>query len=231
MYTRSYPTGSRAEQAYGDLKGRLLAGEFALNVRLGEERLAAIVGASRTPVREALARLHVEGLVARAPDGGYLPAMPDVEVMRNLYEVRAALELRAISLPSRHGGTHDLAALESLRADWLLLADEDPSRGPEFVLLDESFHIALADAAGNPPLVDFLRQVNERIRVVRMQDFLSSERITSTVVEHLGLVEALLAGDVAGAEVRFTNHLESSMAVVEERVARAIASMVSGGRR
>jgi DNA-binding GntR family transcriptional regulator len=95
------------------------------------------------------------------------------------------------------------------------------------VLLDETFHVTLADAAGNPSLTDVLRQVNDRIRVVRMQDFLTEGRIEQTIAEHLAIVEAVLAGDIAAAEA----HLDGSVAVVEERVHRAIARMVSGGDR
>ena len=60
----------RSEEAYRELKRRLLVGDFPLNVRLGEERLAVILGVSRTPIREAMLRLHGEGLVQRGADGG-----------------------------------------------------------------------------------------------------------------------------------------------------------------
>jgi DNA-binding GntR family transcriptional regulator len=98
------------------------------------------------------------------------------------------------------------------------------------VVLDESFHVSLAAAAGNPPLVDVLRQVNDRIRLVRMQDFLTAERITETIDDHVAIVEAVLAGRLEDAEDRFSEHLEHSIAVVEERVSRAIARMISGGQ-
>ena len=86
------------------------------------------------------------------------------------------------------------------------------------MLLDESFHIALATAAANEVAVDLLRQVNERIRLVRMHDFLIQQRIDATIDEHLNLVELVLAGDIVNAEAAFTQHLGDSMAVVEERV-------------
>src|SRR5690606_17154543 len=71
VYTAPTTGVSRGEQAYGELKRRLLHGDFALGSRLGEERLASLVGVSRTPVREALSRLHAEGFVVRLPVGGY----------------------------------------------------------------------------------------------------------------------------------------------------------------
>jgi DNA-binding GntR family transcriptional regulator len=223
---------SRGDEAYRALKTRLLLGEFPLNVRLGEERLASLLQVSRTPVREALKRLYSEGLLEHHPDGGgYQPLVPDVTVMRHLYEVRAGLELQALQRPARLGTRHDPAILEPLRDQWRHLQAERPQPDPSFVLLDESFHLQLAQAAGNQALVDLLRQVNERIRVVRMLDFLSEERIEATITEHLGLAELVLAGHHVEAEGAFTEHLAVSMAVVEERVQAALARMVAGGRR
>ena len=87
----------------------------------------------------------------------------------------------------------------ALRDEWLALADDPPEPDPDFVLLDESFHVRLAESSGNRELADILRQVNERIRVVRMHDFLTTERISKTIAEHLGIVDAVLDGDLDGA--------------------------------
>jgi DNA-binding GntR family transcriptional regulator len=230
VYTAPHPDQgalSRAQRAYGDLKNRLLLGEFPLNVRLGEERLAALVGVSRTPIREALSRLEVEGLVVRAPDGGFLPVVPDVTGMRQLYEVRVGLEIQALHRPARLGTVHDHDRLEELRATWIELTHDEPEAEPGFVLLDESFHLTLAEAAGNPMLVDILRQLNERLRIVRMQDFLVADRVDRTIREHVALVDAVLAGDIEGAAGQLVVHIDSSVAVVEERVTKAIARMAA----
>lgn len=231
MYTGVYAgKGLRSDVAYDELKRQLLAGDFPLNVRLGEERLAVSVGVSRTPIREALLRLHAEGLVRRGADGGYEPIAPDVTVVRDLYEVRAGLELQALRRPERMGATHDRDLLEELRADWGAFGEEDTQEpDPSFVMLDEAFHVTLAEAAGNPALADLLRQVNERIRIVRSQDFMTSQRIRQTIDEHLGIVDAVLAGEIADACGRFVAHLDRSVSVVEERVNRAIARMIRGG--
>lgn len=241
MYTARHTSGGpagdaatvpslRSEQAYSELKTRLLLGDFPLNVRLGEERLAGLVGVSRTPVREALARLHAEGIVVRLPDGGFAPAAPDVALIRHLYEVRIGLELQALERPAQFGTTHDAADLERLAEEWRALGAEAAEPDPSFVLLDEAFHEGLADAAGNPVLTDHLHQVNERIRVVRMQDFLDAERVEITVAEHLGLLEVVADGDIAGARRAFLAHLEASLAVVEQRTLAAVHRMIQGGR-
>ena len=217
----------RSDHAYVELKRRLLAGDFRLGARLKETRLAAILEVSRTPIREALLRLHAEGLVDRRSDGGYQPVLPDVAEVRSLYEVRAGLELQAIHRPARAGTVHDPAAITDLLAEWTALREDEPEPDPKFVLVDESFHVALAAAAGNPVLVDLLRQVNERIRTVRMLDFLTADRIASTVNEHIAIADAVLAQDLGTAEARFLGHLDHSQAVVEHRVVAAIARMAS----
>lgn len=228
MYTEPHTGRLRADHAYVELKHRLLVGDFPVNVRLRETRLAAVVGVSRTPIREALHRLHSEGLVKRSADGGYEPIAPDVTGMRHLYEVRAGLELQALQRPGRMRVPHDADVLSALRDEWAAKADDDtlePDAG--FVVFDEAFHVTLAEAAGNPALADLLRQVNDRIRIVRMQDFLTEDRIAETIVDHLGILDAVLDGDLATAEQRFTEHLDGSIAVVEERVNRAIARMAT----
>ncbi len=229
MYTAPHAAvwGLRGELAYGELKHRLLVGEFGISERLAEERLAARIGVSRTPVREALLRLQSEGLVRRSPDGGFLPVAPDVAVMRHLYEVRIGLELQALQRPARHGMRHDHDTLVALRDEWGAMAAEELEPGAGFVILDEAFHVSLADAAGNPVLVDLLTHVNERIRIVRMQDFLTADRIGRTIAEHVGIVEALLRGDLTEAARRFGLHVETSAAVVEQRVLRALAAMAA----
>lgn len=232
VYTGTYaPRGLRSDIAYEHLKRGLLVGDYPLNVRLGEEKLGVAIGVSRTPIREALLRLHAEGLVERGSDGGFEPVAPDVGVIRNLYEVRAGLEIMALRRPERLGTEHDRVALTQLRAEWVELAEAPPEEADlGFVLLDEAFHVALSDAAGNPSLSDLLRQVNERIRIVRSIDFLTPDRVMQTIEEHLGIVDAVLAGQLTTAQARFVNHLDRSVSVVEERVGRAIARMLNGGR-
>ena len=217
-----HPGALRSEQAYAELKQRLLGGELRLFQPGTEPELAALLDVSRTPVREALLRLHAEGLVTRQSDGGYIPVVPDVGLIRALYEVRAGLELQAI-----RRGTHDLAAVQQLVDEWKALADDEPDAEPSFVLLDESFHQGLAEAAGNAVLADLLRQVNERIRPVRMLDFLSADRVRSTIEEHVRLAAAVVAGVPADAEQIFIAHLDVSQAVVEQRVAAAITRMAT----
>jgi DNA-binding GntR family transcriptional regulator len=221
---------ARGDSVYHDLKKRLLVGDFPLRTRLGEQRLAATLGVSRTPVRQALQRLHAERLLDRHPEGGFAPAALDLAGLRDLYEVRRMFELAALMRPEQNGTVHAVEILEPLRDQWLQLRDHPPVADPGFVLRDESFHEQLALAAGNQALVGLLHDVNERIRLIRMHDFLTEERIATTISQHLGIVEAVLAGDLLRSRQLFEAHLGESVAVVESRATRALARMATEGR-
>ncbi len=200
----------------------VLTGALPAQERLGEEGLAQALGVSRTPVREALARLHAERLVDRYADGGYHVAELDLDGLRDLYELRTTLELRGLTRALEGFAPPDPAVLEPLRDRWRALQRDLPAPDPTFVEVDESFHVALSRASGNHALADTLETVNHRIRPVRMHDFLTADRIEATAAEHLGVVEAVLAGDVPTAVERLRVHVGESMAVVERRAARAI---------
>lgn len=234
MYTVTDPAaGSTRARTYGTLKAALLRGDFGVGSRLGEERLAADLGVSRTPVREAMSRLYSEGFVTPHVDGGFAPVVPDLPTVHELYEVRFALERWAVLHPTLPEGRHDIAALEALRADWEAIessAFDGEDVQTSFVVLDEEFHVRLAASGGNRSLARMLQSVNERIRVVRIHDFVSADRIARTVVQHLVVLEAVLAGDLALAELRLVGHFEESLAVVEHRAALAIARMLQRPR-
>ena len=204
----------------------VLLGDVPIGLRLREERIAERLGISRTPVREALLRLHAEHFLERHPEGGFRVANPSVQAMRELYEIRRALEFLALQRAPGQGG-HDKTALQGLRDEWESI-DADAARlDPEFVLLDEDFHARLAEAAGNQQLVTELRQLSERIRPVRTHDFVTPGRITSTIEQHLAIVEAVIAEQLGQARDLLGAHIQQSQSVVEVAVARMLERMLS----
>ena len=220
---------ARSAGAYNQLRRRLLLGEYPLVGRLTEVGLAEQLGTSRTPIREALLRLEAEGLVERRPGRGFYPRSPNLAGVRHLYELRSILELQAILLPRSHGEVHDPAGLDAIRSDWQALAEEGPDPDPEFVMVDESFHVSLAEVAGNPAIADHLRMVNERIRVVRMQNFVHAERIRTTAIQHLAILDALISGDPDTAAQRMQAHLDEALGQASARAAQALERMMTAG--
>jgi DNA-binding GntR family transcriptional regulator len=219
----------RSSEVYDELRRGLLFGEHPLNERLAEVSLAERLGASRTPVREALMRLESEGLVARRPQGGFYPRSPNLAGIRDLYELRRILELAALVRPRQHGERHDEIGLRAIHDDWTDLAANPPDPDPGLVVIDENFHIRLAEASGNQAIAEQLQVVGDRIRVVRMQNFVHRDRIAITTAQHLAIVYALLSDDPDTAVALMGAHLDEAMAQASERAARAIERMMTAG--
>ncbi|MCY9787041.1 GntR family transcriptional regulator [Nocardiopsis sp. EMB25] len=216
---------SRRDQVYALMREEVLSGRISPHTRLGEVRLAEHFGVSRTPVREALARLHSDGLVERRENGFYV-TVPNLAELRDLYELRVTLELRGIARAIEDPAiTHDPGILADERERWEKLRAEPPEPDPSFVLLDEEYHAALSRASGNRALTESLVSVNQRIRRVRMYDFLTEDRITSTITEHLQIVEHLTARELDSAYRAMHDHVGASMEVVLERAQRALTQM------
>jgi DNA-binding GntR family transcriptional regulator len=226
LYTET-PTASSL--AYQQLKTLLLLGDVPIGIRLREERLADRLNMSRTPVREALLRLHAEHFLERHPEGGYRATNPSAQTMRELYEVRRALELFALrrTLPDQR----DRTSLEELREEWLELSGITAAPDVEFVHLDEDFHRRLAESAGNQQLAEELRSINERIRPVRSHDFITPGRTEATIEQHLEILNAVLARRLVQASALLDRHISESQAVVELAVAKVLERMLSVGER
>ncbi len=215
---------SHADRVYGELRDRLLHGELPIGQRLVEEQLAAEYQTSRTPVREALRRLEGDGHLVRTSSGGLRPNLPNVGSMSQVYEVRLVIEDLCVRRAVAQG---DRALLEALRGDWIMLRDEGPAAvaGPDFVHADESFHRRIAEAAGNELAERVLRDVNDRIRLMRIHDFTTDDRVEATIAEHLEILDAILAGDIEAAASFMRAHVQRSALVVRDRVGAALARM------
>ncbi|WP_330451625.1 MULTISPECIES: GntR family transcriptional regulator [unclassified Streptomyces] len=224
-HTSSAPALPLRDMVYGRLRAAVLDGEFGPRERLAEMRLAARFGVSRTPVREALARLLADGLIERG-DGGFFVTIPNLTQLRDLYELRVTLELRgiarAIDDPSVR---HEPGVLKAELERWYAMRERPPDPDPRFVVQDERFHAELSRASGNPALTDALVAVSERIRRVRMYDFLTRDRVETTITEHIEIMEAVRDGRLDDAHRALHAHVGDSMAVVLERAQRAMTQM------
>ncbi|WP_460400747.1 GntR family transcriptional regulator [Actinophytocola sediminis] len=220
------PTGgSRTERVHQRLRDDVLSGRITPRTRLAEGPLARQHRVSRTPVREALTRLAADGLIERR-DGAFFVVVPNLDELRDLYELQVTLELRGITRAIENPSVrHDHETLAIERDRWRELAAHPPHPDPDFVLRDESFHTELSRAAGNPALTEALRSVNQKVRRVRRYDFLTQDRIAATSREHLEITELTLAGDLDQAYVALYEHLGASTDAVRQRAEQALTRM------
>jgi DNA-binding GntR family transcriptional regulator len=157
------------------IQSRILNGEIGTGTRLRQQTLAAEFGVSRTPVREALRKLQASGLVEVQPRRGALVCRPSARDVREAYEVRAELEGLAASLAAsriRHGELHRLRKAQALFRHSVasLLAWRDratPDEPPptdahdEWIAANDSFHLAIQEAAGNHRLRTTLADLHQ----------------------------------------------------------------------
>lgn len=214
---------SLRERVYLALRDELMSGRVSPYDRLAEERIAERYEVSRTPVREALARLRSDGLVEQRESGLYL-YVPSFQELTGLYELRVTLELRGIERAIAEVGIHhDRLRLEAELDRWYGFRDTRPVPDAGFVAHDEQFHTTLVDTSGNPALTQALVQVNSRIRAVRMYDYLTENRMTATITEHIEIAELVVRGHLPAALDALRHHVGASQDVVMERAANALA--------
>ncbi|MHB8449480.1 MAG: GntR family transcriptional regulator [Mycobacteriales bacterium] len=186
---------SRAEAAYVELRLRILRLQFAPGASFTEAELALALRSTRTPVREALARLRREGLVESAPRAGYRVAPLTVKDARDLFGLRTLLEGESAAIAAREGG--DLVRLRELDACCQALLDADrPSDIAHFLARNAAFHVAVAQLGGNARLTEALRRVIEQLERYMHLGLALNFRAREIVHEHQDLLAAIMAGDV-----------------------------------
>jgi DNA-binding GntR family transcriptional regulator len=219
---------SLRDRVYIDLGKKLMTGEIDHRTRLVEVQLCETLDVSRTPLREALVRLHADGMLERRPDG-YYPVALDIAGVRDLYELRITVELRGVTRILETEELHyDKDRLAALQSTWKELEASPPPPEADMVLLDEAFHVELSAASGNLAMVSTLDNLNRRIRLIRMYDFITVERVAATIAEHLEIVDLLLHDELEAGRKALHEHVGASFEVVERRAIRALSARSLG---
>ena len=196
---------SAVDRVYDQLKSMAVTYAFKPGERLNEVALAKRLGVSRTPLREALNRLCIEGLLRFLPGKGFYCRDLDVHEVFYLYELRKAIEVAAVRLSITRA--HD----EAIAATLAFLDSTGPEPGArsmaELVDLDEQFHEQLMLMSGNVEMLRVLRNVNARIRFVRWIDIGRADR-AATQREHREVLAALQARDEAACVAILERHID-----------------------
>ena len=204
---------TRSEIAYRRLKAAIF--DFVLLPGDGftESDMAERLGMSRTPVREALFRLELEGYVKVAYRSGWSVAPFDFRKLEELYDLRVVLECTAVDRLCAMVPMPDLGLLKAI---WLAPEKERKTDTTEVAALDEAFHATLVSAAGNLQMARVHADVTDGIRIVRRLDFTQPPRISATYDEHAKILRAILARRADPAKLMLRTHIEASKAEVRK---------------
>ncbi|WP_458688207.1 GntR family transcriptional regulator [Nocardia tengchongensis] len=207
---------SLRDQAYEELRDRIIDLRLSPGQRLVERDLAAELAISRIPLREALQMLEREGLVVIVPRQGAIVAPFTVADVRDLFDVRESLEVLAARLAAERATTADLAVLR----DQLNAARDATARGDQAAIAaaNAGFHAVIVEISGNPLLQSLLRPLESRVRWLF---HLTKERDPGTQCEEHELLYAAIADHdpAAAAEIAYrhvASGREPSVALSEQ---------------
>jgi DNA-binding GntR family transcriptional regulator len=213
-YTTEPHPGSAAQKAYDFIKWAILNSVYPGGQLITEGALADEVGVSRTPVREALLRLEVEGLLTLLPKRGALVATYSEQDVEDVLDARWLVEMHTAA-KSFDRRSELLPGIEAIHERMKRNRREHDTAG--FTASDREFHEAIVDAAGNAVLSAVYRMLRERQTLftsVMMRGRV--DRMDEAIAEHERIIEALRGDDAKAFEDVVAAHLAWSIELARE---------------
>lgn len=214
-------SGRSPEQIYDRVKSMAMTFVIRPGERVNEVELARALNVSRTPVREALNRLMMEGFLTRAPNKGFIGRPLDARQVFDLYELRGALEAGSVRLACERATDAELEELEIF-----LRKTERPedTAAAGLLALDEAFHESIARHSRNLELAASLKAVNARIHFFRWIDMQNGRR-RHTQQEHARIVRALRARDADKAVALMHAHIAHRLDQIADGIRAGFAEI------
>jgi len=208
------PDASPVERATGHLAQLVLAHRVVPGQKIPMDEIAAHIGASRTPVREALRLLETEGLVTALPNRGFIVRRMEATDVRHLYEARQCIEAFAAREAARKRSeafVRDLRALHRMYADQLGGRGERRRLG---MLVDKAFHVRIAEQAGNPHLTALLANMFDRLILTRPIEDFPLDRMSQAVGEHAEMLARFESGTPREVEAAVVRNIQDGGAAI-----------------
>lgn len=196
--------GSLTARVTERLRRAILNGEVELGEALSEDKLATILGVSRSPVRDAFTALEQQGLIDIKPQRGSFVFFPSDEDTRNLCEFRKMIELEAMQLAVQRRREETIAALTTAAEAMQKAIVYGDNMGSASA--DTDFHGVAIDNSGNPYLINAYRLVSGKVAALRShRSNLETRELASS--EHFEIIEKLKAHDMSGALAALGAHI------------------------
>ena len=198
--------GSSGADAYDALFEAMISGRLKPGDRLREAEIAKMLGVSRTPVREAMRRLEVEGLLVHQPRKGVIIRELDHSAVTELYLVRVTLEGMAAREAARHASEVEIEALQDMVAAEAAMNVDAVKRSRA----NKVFHQTIYRAAHNRYLLDMLGRLDVTMSILGQTTLSLPERLKTALVEHGRIVDAIAARDPAAAQEAAEEHIRGA---------------------
>jgi DNA-binding GntR family transcriptional regulator len=209
--------GLGVDRCLAQVRAMVLSGELLPGQKIQQELLAKSLGMSRVPVREALSRLHSEGVVDHKPNTGYTVARFNSEDLSEIYMMRRLLEtevLKTIDL-----GQIDVGGLRALHGQMIeAAAARDPE---EFQELNQEFHFTILSASPLEVVIQELERLWYMSAFYRAMYLYEPETTSHLIEEHQGIICAVEAGDIEELIRKVDAHRSQSERSVVQRLGRS----------
>lgn len=205
MRTDNLPKKRTAkETAFQILKERIMRQEFRVGDSLSEVSLAKSLGVSRTPVREAISQLQREGLVEVIPNRGAFVTFITLKDLKNIIQLLQILETAAVEMAIAH---LDRAKLDALEAELMALKERKDRVSYERTSMPGfKLHDLILQSCGNDRIYSTAGRLREQIGALTRVAIKDLGRMREFNDEHLKILRALKAGDVAAAKDAANEH-------------------------
>lgn len=206
----------KRQEAYEHIRGKLVRGELSPGSRLSNRKLAAEIGVSFIPVREAINQLASEGLVEQLPNFGAVVRVPKREELADLYDLRLALECHAAATASQRIGPAEIAELEVRNKYMVELIPQFEADGEtesqsklndKWMVADAAFHMTVLRAAGNSLVIKTISELRVLARVFGHRREGVSQELLRVCQEHGRIVEAFRQRDEQWARKAMADHI------------------------
>lgn len=201
---------------FNTLRQAILKGELEPGERLMEIQLAERLGVSRTPIREAIRKLELEGLVLMIPRKGAEVAKISARSLRDVLEVRRALEELAIELACQRMSEEEVGNLQKAQEDFKkAIAEGDAMKIAE---TDEHFHDVIYEGTQNAKLIQMLNNLREQMYRYRLEYIKDEDKRKILILEHERILKAVRERKVADAKEAMREHIDNQEITVAKNI-------------
>ena len=206
--------GSLGAKAFLILRDKILNEEYTKGQKLNEVTLAKALEISRTPIREALKQLELEGLVQSIPNKGVYVIGFSPRDIDDMFEIRLALEGLAIQLAIERMDDEHLKVIKEVYTTMEFYTQMDDAE--KVSELNIQFHNSIYQATQSKYFAQLLKDINYYVSVTSRHSILRPQRLDTAIVEHKAILDAIIAKDRTLAKKMIKRHIRATQMLVRQ---------------
>ena len=212
-------TPNITDKAFQDIREALINGDLRPNQRLIESDIAKTLGISRYPVHIALERLEATGYVYRPSGRGFIVSSVTAQRIRNLFEIREAIEAMAIGLACRYATKEQIKKADEYHKESLKVLPKNYSEASSFITLNVAFYSEILAACDNTHLLSLIRIYSmDQMIYAKLTKTFNARDWQTVYSQHERIMDAVRHRNVNRAEKAVRRHVRTEMGIALKRL-------------